>query len=282
MQPSSSESKHQESAAERWERWRATQPAARRRALTRTEQRRMAQKASVKTRRHNAALRERQAHQDAALQESEVREQLRKGVALLSAHPPFATPVVKEKMLWQPFWLQNRWPLLFVNDTALHVVQTLFGGRSPQWVRPLPWGLPRYHSRLTFDRPPKSWWLLEDDLVLAMWLRTAEEEEEHRGAPFIHVIKVYYLKPHDLLSHHDRHNMPYEAVAWDPILGGDLLRPRLQARPNDPLPRDQLLHPGVKLSVVHVNGQVPPPRRLIRRIVEAWITDGKGRRLPWA
>src|SRR3989304_6292435 len=135
--PTPTPTRRQESAAERWERWRATQPTDRRRVLTRSEQRRLAQKASVKTRRRSAALR--------AQAEAEPREQVRKGRAFLNARLPHVTTPPADPLPPPTTWprapyeygryLRSPANPVFVHTAALRLFRALHGGRDPVWVR---------------------------------------------------------------------------------------------------------------------------------------------------
>ncbi len=229
------------------------------RPRTLTAQRRLAQKASVRARRRNA-------------RQADSREQVRRGRAFLEARLPAHNEGTSAHVPEEAD-LRNS---LLVNNAALEIFHALYG-REPQWARA--WTFSYRHQCPTLYLPPKSWWLHDGDLVLAMRLEEVEVEWWEPGARYVRLVRTYSLHPHDLLEHHDRRphrDMPWEAVAWEPVLRGDLSQPRLQASPRDPLP------PPLSVPVVRLDGMpVPSPLRLSRRIVEAWIAVGRGQRLPW-
>jgi len=247
------------------------------RAVPRTlsEQRRLAQQASVRARRHKKALR--------AQVEAEPREQVRKGMMFLNTHLPpdddvfvnlASLDLARRELHYWAYLLSPANPV-YINDAALRIVRALHNGQGPVWVRK--WRETFTHSSPALIVPPRSWWWTDGGLTLALRIVDVKRNEEP-VPPYVYTVVAFDLRLYDLLEHHDRRagsDMAAEAFAWQPILEGDLSPPGLESRPADPQ------YANMKLSVVHIPGPVPSRLHLARGLVEEWIKH-RWRRLPWA
>ncbi len=243
--------------AEQWEKWRAERAAStfteggrEAHVVTVTEQRRRAQKASVKARRQNKMLRGR----DARAQDREARSTIR-GLKEAGEHY-IAERVLAagNAMLKGPRRTDDLHNILFVNFEALVFLMAVLGG-GPKWVRKSPSHLVSWRPP---SLPPKRFWNIKPKIRIA-WRLTDIRPYSYTGTPLYEQSgKSYWFKPHDLLDHYEREigrNTPCEAVECPPLSGPDV--------------------------IFLTNLPAPSPRSLARDIVDQWLLIQKQFNLPW-
>ncbi len=245
-----------ESAAERWARWKATDPSSRPgRGMTRKDKRRLAQRGSVKARRRNAAERRRRVRALAQAARDEVKWLQRTGVEFIT------NGLFREMPQQGPSGEGNQdlLPVTWINRRMLTFVKAVFQGRDLLWVRKLKYERER---KIEAPRPVKAswdcdWYYLPVAVSIHRVIRINDD-----WSPYWHEGYIYFFKAHDFLSHFEkktrfsRPGFPAETVPWDSLLEG---------------------------NVIYLHGlQTPSPRQLVRAIMEAWVELGRDKVLPWS